>query len=144
MKQGAVIITGIKEIDRKLAKLPGRIQKKVARQSMRAGLKIVQAEMKSQIPVDTGLARSNVKVRALKRSRTRIGMEVRIKAAEGLINQSGSSGKPFFYPAGIEYGDSTHTPNPFGRRSYASAGPKAATLTKTLVIEGVEREAAKP
>jgi Bacteriophage HK97-gp10, putative tail-component len=137
----AFIITGIKAIDRKLRKLPVKVQKKVIRQSMRDGLKVMQAEVKSQIPVDTGLARSNVKVRALKkRRRDRIAMEVRIAAAPGLINTSGS-GKPFFYPAGIEYGDSEHQANPFGRRSYTAKGDTAKSVTMVQMRDGVEREA---
>ncbi len=137
---GAVVVTGIKEIDKKLKRLEPKVQKKVLRQSMRAGLKIVQTEMKSQIPVDKGLARKNIKVRALKRSRKRIGMEVRVAAAPGLVVTS-ASGKRFFYPAGIEYGDSEHQPNPFGRRSYAAKGEAARNTTMVMMRDGMEREA---
>jgi len=135
-----IVVTGIKQIDRKLKQLEPKIQKKVLRQSMRAGLKEVQAEMKAQVPVDTGLMKKNVKVRALKRSRKRIGMEVRVGAAPGLITHW-ASGESFFYPAGVEYGDSTHPPNPFGRRAYAAKGPKARDITMAKMVEGVEKEA---
>ena len=64
-----VIVTGIPAIDKRLRTLPLRIQKKVVGQSMRAGLKGVAAEVKSQVPVDTGLTRSQVKTRVVKRKR---------------------------------------------------------------------------
>ncbi len=139
----AVVITGIKSIDRKLRKLPAKVQKKVVRQSMRAGLKLVAQEMKAQVPVASGLTKANVKVRALKkRKRNRIALEVRIGAAEGLIAHW-ASGMPFFYPAGIEYGDREHQPNPFGRRTYQAKGEAAKQVTMTRMLEGVEREASK-
>lgn len=142
MPQKAIVITGIKSIDRKLRKLPGKVQKKVVRQSMRAGLKIVQQEMKAQVPVDKGPTKANVKVRALKkRKRDRIALEVRVGSAPGLIKHW-KSGEPYFYPAGIEYGDSEHQPNPFGRRSYNAKGETARQVTMVKMKEGVEREAA--
>ncbi len=135
-----VVVTGIKEIDRKLKRLEPKVQKKVLRQSMRAGLKIVQTEMKSQAPVDRGITRKSVKVRALKRSRKRIGMEVRVGANPDLIAHW-ASGEPFFYPAGIEYGDKDHQPNPFGRRAYTAKGEAAKNKTMIDMRDGVEREA---
>ncbi len=137
---GAVVVTGIKAIDRKLKRLEPKVQRKVFRQSMRAGMKVMQAEVQSQVPVDTGLTKKNVKVRALKRKRNRIAMEVRVAAAPGLITHW-ASGEPFFYPAGIEFGDSDHQPNPFGRRSYSSKGEAARDVTMNQMIAGVEREA---
>lgn len=137
----AIVITGIRAIDRKLKRLPGKVQKKVVRQSMRVGLKIIQQEMKSQVPVDRGLTRQNVKVRSLKRSRKRIAMECRVTTAPGLVAHW-ASGEPFFYPAGIEFGDSEHQPNPFGRRSYQAKGQAARDVTMAKMRDGVEREAA--
>ena len=140
MPQG-IIVTGIQAIDRKLRRLEPKVQKKVLRQSMRSGLKLVQEEMKVQVPVDSGLTQKNIKVRALKRRKHGvIGMEVRVASAPGLIKK-GAGDRPFFYPAGIEYGDSEHQPNPFGRRSYSAKGDAARDKTMTDMRSGVEREA---
>ena len=136
----AIVITGVRQIDRKLKRLPVKVQKKVLRQSIRFGLKIIQEEMKAQVPVDRGLTRQNIKVRALKRRSNRIGMECRVTTAPGLVAHW-ASGEPFFYPAGIEFGDSEHAPNPFGRRSYQAKGQTARDETMIKMRDGVEREA---
>ena len=137
----AIVVTGIRSIDRKLRGLESKVQKKVLRQSMRAGLKIMQAEMKSQVPVDSGLTKANIKIRALrKRKRNEVALEVRVASAPGLIKQ-GAGDRPFFYPAGIEFGDSERQPNPFGRRSYASKAEASRDKTMMDMKNGVEREA---
>ena len=117
------------------------MQRKVLRQSMRSGLKIMQTEMKGQVPVDSGLTQKNIKIRALKkRKRGAVAMEVRVASAPGLVKK-GAGGRPFFYPAGIEYGDSDHAPQPFGRRSYASKGEASRNKAMEDMKKGVEREA---
>lgn len=130
-----VVITGIKEIDRKLKRLEPKVQKKVLRQSMRSGLKVMAAEVKSQVPVETGLTRSAVKVKAVKRKkRGSIELEVAVGSKPGLTKQSG--GKPVFYPAVVEY---KH--DPFMRRSFTAKGEEARQTTMRLLRDGIEREA---
>jgi HK97 gp10 family phage protein len=136
-----VIITGIREIDKRLKKLPGAVAKKVIRRSMRDGLKIVAAEIKSQVPVLTGLTKSAVQVRAVKsRKRNSISLETRIGSKkEGLIVHP-KSGKPVFYPAVVEYGREGVAPNPFMRRAYDSKGEAAKQVTILRIKTGVDEE----
>ena len=133
----------MKDIDRKLKKLPVVTGKKVIRQSMRAGLKLVQAETKSQVPVDTGLTKKNVKLRAVKkRKRGSIALEVRVANAEGLVVHP-PFGKPVFYPAIVEYGRKNRQADPFMHRSFAAKGEPARQTTLHEIRDGVEREARK-
>lgn len=137
-----VIITGIKAIDKKLKLLAPKVQKKVVRQAMRKGLKIVQAEVKAQVPVDTGTAKKAVKVRATRRrKRGTIELEVVIKAVQGETIKTGSGGERWFYPAIVEYGHAKTAPNPFMRRAYEASGEPARQVTMRSLLEGVEREA---
>lgn len=142
MKQ-LIFITGVNRIDKKLNRLPTKLQKKVIRQAIRDGLKLVKAETVMQAPRDTGLTAKSVKVRALKgRQRGRIAMEVSISGkVPGLIKTS-ESGERVFYPAVVEYGAKDHPPNPFMRRSFVAAGPTARELTMQKILNGVNREAA--
>ena len=134
-----VIVTGISDIDKRLKTLPLRIQKKVVSQSMRAGLAGVKSEVQSQVPVKSGLTRSQVKIRAVKRKRRDIiELEVRIgggESGEGLIKTT-KSGKRTFYPAVVEY---KH--DPFMRRAFEASGDAARGVTIQLLRDGVEREA---
>ena len=142
MKTG-VIITGIKQIDKKLMRLPPVAQKKVARKAMRDGIKVIAAEVKDQVPVDRGITRANVKVRAVKtRKRGSIEIEVRIAADPQLV-KIGAGGKRVFYPAVVEYGDQDTAANPFMRRSYESKGESARQVTMAAIVRGIEEAAAR-
>jgi len=143
MKQ-ALIITGVKPIDRKLKLLPPRLQKKVVRQAMRAGCKILADEVRAQAPVLSGLTKSAVKVRATKsRKRGTLGIEVQISGkVDGLI-KTDSEGKGTFYPAVVQYGREGVPPNPFMSRAFESKGEAARQVTIEALRQGVEREASQ-
>lgn len=83
-KSGLVVITGDKEIDRRLKSLLPRIQKKVLRSAMRKGMKLVLADAQARVPVLTGLTKEHLKLKAMKRSRSRVGLNVQVGNAEGL------------------------------------------------------------
>lgn len=137
-----VVITGIKELDKRLKTLEPRVQKKVLRQAMRAGLKILAAEVKAQVPVDTGATKSQVKVRAVKRrKRGTIELEVQIVATDQLKRTSSKTGQTVFYPAIVEYGSPGRPANPFMHRAYAAAGESARQETMVRLRAGIEREA---
>lgn len=144
--KNTVIVTGVKEIDRRLKTLPLRVQKKIVRKGMRAGLKVMAAEVKQEVPVLTGLTRSAVKVRAVKRrKRNSIELEVSISGkVEGLTVTPRGGGKPAFYPAVIEYGRSDMEANPFMLRAYDNKAVESRNTTMKLIRDGVEDEATKP
>jgi HK97 gp10 family phage protein len=138
----AVVITGIKDIDRRLKTLLPRLQKKVLRQAMRAGLKVLAAEVKEQAPVDTGMMQSKVKVRAVKKAkRDEIELEVRIAADEHTKTTS-KTGKTTFYPAVIQYGREGVPPDPFMTRAFNARGEDARQVTIQTIRSGTEREIA--
>lgn len=151
-----VVVTGIGRIDRVLRTLPLRIQKKVVSSSMRAGMKLMQKSVKAEVPVDTGLTKSSVLVRAgLKRKRSEVSIDVRIDATapgtpkgtyaladvHGLKKTSKRTGKTVFYPAIVEYGHANIPPNPFMRRAFLRDGDRARKVTIAALRSGVEREA---
>lgn len=70
------VITGDEAINRKLAKLTSKQAKSVFRKSARPALKPVLAEARSQAPTKTGTLRRSIKIKALKRSRSAIGLRI--------------------------------------------------------------------
>lgn len=138
----AVVITGVKQIDRRLKNLEPKIQRKVIRQSMRKGMKPVLALAREIAPELTGLMKSNIKLRAGKRKRGRISIEVRVDSAEGLTKTT-SSGEKVFYPAVVEWGDKDTPPHPFMRPAYDQGGPTAKNTAMHEILEGTLREASK-
>lgn len=142
MAKVKVIVTGVGKIDRKLRKLPYRIQGKVVRPAMRAGLKLVRAEALTQVPVLTGATRAAIKVRAArKRKRGVIEYEVRI-LAEGDLKKKTRGGKSVFYPAVVQYGSEKQNipPDPFLTRTYVASADAARRVTLRGLKAGVDRE----
>lgn len=74
-----ITITGIDKIDKKLASLPEKTLKKLAKKAVRTALKPIQIAAKAKAPKDTGELRKNIKVRAMTRLRDKkatIGVQV--------------------------------------------------------------------
>jgi HK97 gp10 family phage protein len=94
---GGVIITGDKALDALLKGLPAKVQKKLSRQATRKAAKeIVLPDAKARVPVNTGDLEESLTVKAMRRSRTRFGHEVRTKDVFYQGDQ--------FYGAFIEFG----------------------------------------
>ncbi len=126
------IITGVKALDMKLATMEFRVQKKLARRAAKVAAKqIVLPAAKALVPVDTGALEASLKVRALKRTKTRTGYTVQTLGLE----------RPMQAPA-VEFGSEKMEADPFLRE--AIYGNEAAIrlkfaveLKRALVEEGV-------
>jgi HK97 gp10 family phage protein len=137
---GSIVVTGIKEIDRNLKTLEPKIQRKVLRQAMRSGMKLVMQEALMRVPVLTGLLKRNIKLRAMKRSRSRTGLLVQIRSDPGFVKPS-KAGVKYWYPAAVEFGHGTVPPHPFMRPAYDVKGPEARDTTMKELLDGTLREA---
>lgn len=71
-----VRIEGAREIEKALTEVTKGQGRAAIRKGCRAGAKIVQAAAKQTVPKKTGLLRKSIKVRAIKRTRTKIGVNV--------------------------------------------------------------------
>ena len=139
MAKAGITIQGDRALTRRLRKLVPRVQKKVIRQAMRAGIKIVAAEIKATAPVESGLTKRNVKVRALKsRRRGSIALEARIAGKGTELYKTSKDGKTVFYPAIVEH--LRH----FMKRAFHSKGEKARETTMDAIRAGILREASTP
>ncbi|HAN97625.1 MAG TPA: hypothetical protein DCQ98_09455 [Planctomycetaceae bacterium] len=76
MAKVTIVVTGDREINAMLARLDGPRAKSAIRQGARHALRPVLAAAKRHAPKDTGTLGKNIKLRALKRSRARIGARV--------------------------------------------------------------------
>ena len=70
------VFTGLAGVDAKLAILPGKIQTSILRKAMRKTAKQIQGDAKKAAPRETGDLRRSLKVRAGKRSRVRVSVNV--------------------------------------------------------------------
>lgn len=123
-----VIVTGDLELDAKLSTLEKKVQKKVAKKSMRKAAKeIILPEAKNRVPVDSGALEESLVVRSLKRSRSRIGVEVRTK--EGFFKGDE------FYGGFIEFGTATQKAQPFLRPAGYGNEPRI----RELIIQDIKQ-----
>ena len=74
------VVTGVEEIDRKLQQFEPKLQKKVARKSLRKAGKLVKQSAQTNLDKndtnETGQTRRGIKIKSAKRSRSRIGILV--------------------------------------------------------------------
>lgn len=125
-------ILGVDPVKRALKLLPKRVAKKVIHQAMRPAMKEVAAKVKELVPVDTGLTRHSVKVRAAKRSRKGFGINVQI--GEG--DYKGQT----FYAAFVEYGTVKMPAARFMLRSYLAKRDAAKKECERLLGSLIRQE----
>jgi hypothetical protein len=123
-----VIVTGSEELNRKLADLKGSKAKQAIRKSSRTALRPVAEAAKSNAPRRSGRLAKSIKVRALERSRSRVGSRV---TSSGSDNQF--KGRTF-YGGFQEYGWKA------GRRAKnadvgAAAGARRTSSQKTAIAK---------
>lgn len=112
----SITVFGIKEIDKALASIEPKLQRKVIRKAMRSGMKDIQADIVSRFPKDTGETAKTIKVRAGKGKRGEIVIDVKSQDDNfipkflefGTVNEDGSvrmPARPSFRPAFDEGGE---------------------------------------
>ena len=69
-----ISLLGDKRLQNIFKQAPVKIQKKVLRPALRAGGKIVRNSARQKAPIETGSLKRSIKLRALPRSRSRIGV----------------------------------------------------------------------
>lgn len=80
MAKPLVILTGDKKLNRALAKLANKDARAIVRKAARPALRPVLASAKRHAPKATGALAHSLKIRAIKRSRTRVGAQVQTAA----------------------------------------------------------------
>jgi hypothetical protein len=115
----SIVMTGDVELQRMTRDLmsQGKHGKKIFRKGLRAGAKIVAKDTKATFPRKSGRAAASVKVKAMKRSRTRVGFRVSVFA-------TANSGrwKEAPYPMFLERGTKKHVRGKRVRKSYGKGG----------------------
>lgn len=99
MFQAKFQLTGDRELDRKFARLPEVVQRKVLRPALRGAAKMYQRAIQTEAPAVTGALAKSFKVRAAKRSRTNKG-KVTVQARSDALEFKGDT----FYGAFVHFG----------------------------------------
>lgn len=139
-----VVVTGIKDVDKRLRALPLKTQKRVVSPAVRDGMKLIARALRIAAPFFTGITKANVVVRAgLKRKRGQVSIDARIDANDQTKKTSGKTGKAVFYPAVYEYGvkGKAIPAHPWMLMVYRGWADAVRKLTIRRIYEGFERVA---
>jgi len=145
-----IILTGDKELQRLLESLPTKVANKLARTALRKAGKMVLESARAKVPEDSGALKKGLKVKALKRSRNRMGVVVEHPdrltlaklqpTAEKAREVYSGSG---YYPAAVEYG-APHAPaQPHLRPALEDKKSEVIAEFRTELKAAVEAEKAK-
>jgi len=122
-------MTGLDKFQKKLMSMEKNLQHKVVRTALREEMKEFQSDAKAYAPKDDGQIKKNIKVRASKRSRKSIGINVSLHK---------DTFKDNYYGAFQEFGTSKIKPKGFLRQSFdsnveSSMQSMEATLIKAML-----------
>ncbi len=127
-------ITGAKELQRRLRKLPRVVQRKLMREALRAAAAPVLAEAQRLVPVDTGQLRSSLVIRAAKTKR-RGSIGVQVQTRDGAFKGDE------YYGAFVELGTHKHHAHPFLRPALDNTREQAVAIARRVLASGIEAEA---
>jgi len=162
-------LIGGRELSKKLMQLEPKIGRKVIRQSLRVGAKIVAARTKAAAPVGPGRDRLRTKKGVTKYERNPGYLRKAITVRSLTKNKRGtfavmstfdtrrfpdlvsvSEGKRYFYPAAVEYGHRASgifkfgpdvPPHPFIKPAFNAAKGQAAQAVLSSMAKGIIRVA---
>lgn len=147
-----ISVLGDKKLEKMLAKLEPKVQKRVMRKTLRASTKRLKVEVIKNLSGDpvhildkrgTGgwaAQQKKVPVKALKRSRGRMGYTLPFPTREAL---GISPEDKFFYPAAVEYGHPRAPAKAPIRSAVNSRSAVELSIIAREIGRGIEREAMK-
>lgn len=123
-------VLGVPELDKRLDELERGAAMKVVRPALRAGMKAVLPFVLALVPQLTGNLARSIKLRALKRKKGRVGIEI----VTGTRDQLGiPADSPWYYPAHVELG-TEHAPATSFMRAGLKSGQGSALAAVTAKL----------
>lgn len=89
-------LEGLEQLRQAMEQLEEGIAKKQMRVALRAGARVLERDLRAHAPVDSGLTEASILVRAMRRSRTGLGMMV--------MTTSAVFGRAVYYAGFVNYG----------------------------------------
>jgi HK97 gp10 family phage protein len=127
-------LTGNKKLERKLKKLPAKVQRNIVRKGMRKGLALLRKEARSLAPVDTGRLKKAIKTKVSLRSSGDITGRVFVK-------YKGKGAAPYSHL--VEWGGEKNSPSRFMTRTLEANADNAINEFRKSLKELIMAEAVK-
>lgn len=123
-------IRGLEDFRRRLEAMNKKLRNKTIRDALRSGAKTMARAVAARAPVATGKLKKSVKVRAGKRKRDTISMQVVI-----------TGGHPTPMVAAAEYGTRDAPAQPFIRPGFEATKDEVAASALGQIKQGIEQAA---
>lgn len=130
-----VSVFGGPALAKAFGKLPSNVQRKIFRTIARDVGKDIQNDAKGKVDVDEGKLKKSIKVRATKRSRTSVGIEVTTGSRAALDIPPEDE---YYYPATIELGNSKVSPQSFLRYSLERNREKGTKKIAKAIMSAIK------
>ncbi|TWT64241.1 HK97-gp10 family putative phage morphogenesis protein [Rubinisphaera italica] len=128
-------ITGIKELDKQLNQLEKKDLKKMCKKGLREGQKVIQKEVKENMPVDSGDAKKNIVVRAMPAKVVKkLGGTVGLFAGNTRAGFEKKTGKEFYLQY-IENGNGDNEPQRPFQRALDAKGEEAKSKAISIIAQ---------
>ncbi len=126
-------ILGLPELNRKLRRLPERLQKRALRRSLRQGANVILKEVRARAPTEK--LRKKTKVKSARSRRGSVAVRVTVGQRD--------FGFDDFYGAAKEYGWEGEEPQPFFRTGYDAKKHVALSVFQRDLNTQIIRESLK-
>ncbi len=128
-------IFGDKELQRKLDALPGLVQSKLLKSSLKYGAEIVKARCEELAPEDEGRLKTTFHIEPITRKRSGLGFKVFTGTREALGIDPKATG---YYPTSQEFGSSRNPAQPYMRPAAEQSRDEILSLVESDLRSALE------
>jgi HK97 gp10 family phage protein len=138
MAGGKIILTGVKDIDRKLKKLADpKTTNRIVRDAMRKAMTPMKAQAKLNCPKDTGAMSRSYKFKATTNKKgAKLVIRIDGKSVQKL-NPKAKGKSAYIYPAAVEFGTDDRLPAAPMRKAFDEGKNKARDVCLETIRAGI-------
>lgn len=146
IRTGTINITGLADLEKRLAEFPDKLAKNVLRGAVRAGAVVIQKEARQRAPKDTGEMARDILVKSPRQTdRGLITYHVYVRTGKKsrLAGKKRNINRDSFYWRFVEFGTVKMAAQPFMRPAFDIKKESAANAIRDYLSARIDKEAAK-
>jgi len=130
-------VHGLKELERKLLEMSPKLAKNALRAAVAAGARVVAAEARKNVPVDSGTLRRSIYTKQIREESGDTQQTFYVGARQGKKEQA-KNRDGWYFPF-VEFGTEKMAARPFMRPAFESTKDAAVQAIKTRLAERIDK-----
>jgi len=130
-------VHGLKELERKLLEMSPKLAKNALRAAVAAGARVVAAEARKNVPVDSGTLRRSIYTKQIREESGDTQQTFYVGARQGKKEQA-KKRDGWYFPF-VEFGTEKMAARPFMRPAFESTKDAAVQAIKTRLAERIDK-----